>query len=69
MDRAKVKFSEIPDEPGVYFFKKGREVLYVGKATSLKSRVRSYFDGQLLEKRGAVEAVRRSNCALGSLGW
>ena len=54
MDRAKVKFSEIPDEPGVYFFKKGREVLYVGKATSLKSRVRSYFDGQLLVKRGAV---------------
>lgn len=54
VERAKVKFSEIPDEPGVYFFKKGREVLYVGKATSLRSRVRSYFDGQLLIKRGAV---------------
>ncbi|MCI5108605.1 MAG: UvrB/UvrC motif-containing protein [Candidatus Pacebacteria bacterium] len=36
---------KLPDKPGVYFFKKGREVLYVGKATSLKSRVASYFSG------------------------
>jgi len=34
----------IPDSPGVYLFKgkKGR-ILYVGKATSLKKRVASYF--------------------------
>ena len=62
MDRTKVNFSELPDEPGVYFFKRGSEVLYVGKATSLRSRVRSYFDGQLLEKRGPVvaKAVREA---------
>lgn len=54
MDRAKVNFSAIPDAPGVYFFKRGAEVLYVGKATSLKSRVRSYFDGSLILKRGPV---------------
>lgn len=54
MDRTKVNFSAIPDAPGVYFFKRGSEVLYVGKATSLKSRVRSYFDGALIQKRGPV---------------
>jgi len=36
--------SVIPDKPGVYFFidKKGN-VIYVGKAKSLRKRVRSYF--------------------------
>lgn len=34
----------IPERPGVYFFKrKNGEVLYVGKARSLRSRVRSYL--------------------------
>ncbi len=42
----------IPDMPGVYLFKKGRVVLYVGKATSLRDRVRSYFDDDLISTRG-----------------
>ena len=34
----------LPDSPGVYLFKDGRgTVLYVGKAQSLRHRVRSYF--------------------------
>ena len=33
----------LPDTPGVYFFKAGDKVLYVGKATSLRDRVKSYF--------------------------
>ncbi|MCC6177894.1 MAG: excinuclease ABC subunit UvrC [Chloroflexi bacterium] len=34
----------LPDRPGVYLFKDGRgRLLYVGKAESLKDRVRSYF--------------------------
>jgi excinuclease ABC subunit C len=38
------KLSELPDAPGVYLYKDGRgRVLYVGKAASLRSRVRSYF--------------------------
>lgn len=38
------KLSVLPDRPGVYLFKdeKGR-VIYVGKAKSLRQRVRSYF--------------------------
>src|SRR5919205_1059880 len=34
----------LPDRPGVYLFKDGRgKLLYVGKAESLRDRVRSYF--------------------------
>ena len=40
----KEKLREIPDQPGVYIFKgAGGKVLYVGKASSLRDRVRSYF--------------------------
>ena len=38
------KLDGLPDSPGVYLHKDGSgRVLYVGKASSLKSRVRSYF--------------------------
>ncbi len=36
--------SELPHNPGIYlFYNQKKELVYVGKATSLKSRVRSYF--------------------------
>ena len=38
------KLKHLPDRPGVYLFRNsGGDVLYVGKAKSLRSRVRSYF--------------------------
>ena len=38
------KIKKLPKSPGVYIFKnKNRAVLYVGKATNLRDRVRSYF--------------------------
>lgn len=42
----------LPDNPGVYFFMKGKEILYIGKATSLKNRVQSYFSSDIAETRG-----------------
>ena len=40
----KHQISDIPSEPGVYFFKnKKNKILYIGKAKNLKKRVSSYF--------------------------
>ena len=56
MQRAELKKFDLPDCPGVYLFTKGggrsKKVLYVGKATSLRDRVRSYFDDDLIATRG-----------------
>lgn len=49
--------NDIPDKPGVYFFLGSqKEILYIGKATSLRSRVRSYFADDIVEKRSALIA-------------
>ena len=38
------KLPRLPDRPGVYLFKDAKgQVVYIGKAASLRSRVRSYF--------------------------
>src|SRR3990167_8470156 len=52
MQRDDLHKSNLPDVPGVYLFKQGRKVLYVGKASSLRDRVRSYFDDDLIATRG-----------------
>lgn len=52
MERTYLSIAKLPDVPGIYLFKKGRTVLYVGKATSLADRVRSYFDDDLIATRG-----------------
>lgn len=45
---------KIPDGPGIYFFKKGKTILYIGKATSLSDRVKSYFSKDLIAVRGPM---------------
>jgi excinuclease ABC subunit C len=56
MQRADLKSFDLPDCPGVYLFTRGsgrsKKILYVGKATSLRDRVRSYFDDDLIATRG-----------------
>ena len=44
MQALEKKTSDLPAEPGVYLYKDGRgDIIYVGKAKSLRHRVRSYF--------------------------
>src|SRR3989338_7328812 len=54
MDIKNLKKLKLPESPGVYFFLKGKEILYIGKATSLKDRVKSYFGKDLIETRGPI---------------
>jgi DNA polymerase III subunit epsilon len=47
--------ASLPRAPGVYLFRdRGGRVLYVGKATDLRSRVRSYFSGDGRRKVGQL---------------
>ncbi len=57
LDQFKTKAKKLPDEPGVYFFLgPKKEVLYIGKATSLRDRVRSYFAPDIAEVRSQLIA-------------
>ena len=59
-----LKKINLPDKPGVYFFlgpskrseggKKGKGILYIGKATSLRDRTKSYFGKDLIATRGPM---------------
>jgi excinuclease ABC subunit C len=54
MNSQELKKTNLPTEPGVYLFKKNKDILYIGKATSLKDRVRSYFANDLIATRGPL---------------
>lgn len=49
-----LKDLNLPDAPGVYFFHQGDNLSYIGRATSLKDRVRSYFSNDLIKTRGPL---------------
>ncbi|MDQ5957796.1 MAG: hypothetical protein QG665_122 [Patescibacteria group bacterium] len=67
-----LKQFDLPDEPGVYFFtlklkneygqEQGKKTLYIGKATSLRDRVRSYFARDLVATRGEVVVKMVAEC-------
>src|SRR3989344_725443 len=52
MTKKELNKFRLPDGPGVYIFKKGPKILYIGKATSLRDRVRSYCAADLVQGRG-----------------
>lgn len=45
---------KIPQTSGVYIFKERGSILYIGKATSLRDRVKSYFGRDLIVTRGPL---------------
>lgn len=52
---SQTKYSHLPDAPGVYFFKdKNDNILYIGRATSLRDRVKSYYSKDLLQSRSKL---------------
>ncbi|MBT8196894.1 MAG: DEDD exonuclease domain-containing protein, partial [Acidimicrobiia bacterium] len=55
---SKIRLTErIPRRPGVYLFRDGAgEVIYVGKAKNLRTRVRSYFYGD--DRRSIAQMLR-----------
>jgi excinuclease ABC subunit C len=53
--------SHLPSEPGVYLLRDGEgKVLYIGKANSLRSRVRSHFRAERGQGLRARELARRA---------
>ncbi len=61
INQAEFNSSAIPADPGVYLFKdENGDVLYIGKAKSLRSRVRSYFSSsdQPVKTRQLVARIR-----------
>jgi excinuclease ABC subunit C len=63
MTREELDAYKLPDEPGIYLFRgKRKRILYIGKAASLRDRVRSYFSPELAKSRGEriVKMIREA---------
>ena len=59
-ERLEAQLSALPQSPGVYLFRSDAgDVLYVGKAKSLRSRVRSYFRREAYATAKTAELVER----------
>jgi DNA polymerase-3 subunit epsilon len=57
----KNKRTSLPNKPGVYrMFDRAGNILYVGKATSLRSRVNSYFRGRAGKDARRLEMLTRA---------
>lgn len=54
MNLTEYKKIELPKKPGVYFFKRGNDILYIGKATNLAHRTSSYLQKNLMDTRGPL---------------
>src|SRR5919201_2628583 len=60
VERLEARLSALPQSPGVYLFRGASgDVLYVGKAKSLRSRVRSYFRREAYATARTAELVDR----------
>lgn len=60
LETVKTKLDTLPASPGVYVFRdKKRRVLYVGKASNLRNRVRSYFQPGSSDVRAFVARLEK----------
>ncbi len=60
-DLVSQKLDALPSQPGVYLFKdKKAAVVYVGKAKSLRARVRSYFQDAHGDARAFIPVLQRT---------
>ncbi|MCX7737386.1 MAG: DEDD exonuclease domain-containing protein [Candidatus Kapabacteria bacterium] len=60
--RLEDQLQNLPDEPGVYYFlDKYKNILYIGKAKSLKDRVNSYFNNEPYTSRKISEMLKLSH--------
>lgn len=67
MEKVMITFEHFPKQPGVYLFKdKEHQIIYIGKATSLRDRVHSYFSKEqqndlkihtLLEEHESIDYI------------
>ncbi len=57
MNLTDLKKINLPDTPGVYRFMHDKDILYIGKATSLRDRVKSYFSNDLIKTRGPRQSL------------
>lgn len=59
-DIVETKLSELPESSGVYYFKdKTDRIIYVGKAKSLKNRVRTYFHNNSHSSHKIAKLIKR----------
>lgn len=62
-DKIKAKIATLPDKPGVYLMRdRSGRIIYVGKAASLRNRVRHYFQSATLRSaepklRGLIRSI------------
>lgn len=60
-DELRSKLEALPTEPGIYLMKrKDGEIIYIGKAKNLRSRVRSYFQEAGYDGRRQFKALVRN---------
>ncbi|MFB6225818.1 MAG: GIY-YIG nuclease family protein [Candidatus Paceibacteria bacterium] len=59
MDTTEKQLKDLPNSPGIYIFKNSEgEIIYVGKASTLSKRVKSYFQDQNKKEKTAREVFR-----------